>query len=196
VHGPAAAFELYKRPRSPRCSTLFLFSPFVGLAALAMSWFEARIPDLQLWIRCSRVSTMAIIPLHWTRYEHEHWLRSLSSPSHHDNPHDNASSVITTGAGSALGSASMRCNLANRRNASRRRSWLLPGCVADGLRVGGFPGKFPCAIRLWQESLPLFLADLRREGPISAYVAVTDCGLGPSEAFVEHLCGPNTKSHR
>jgi hypothetical protein len=42
----------------------------------------------------------------------------------------------------------------------------------------------------------LFLADLRREGPISAYVAVTDCGLDPSEAFVEHLCGPNTKSHR
>jgi hypothetical protein len=73
----------------------------------------------------------------------------------------------------------MRCDLANRRNASRRRSWLLPGCAVDGLRVGGFPGKLPCAIGLWQESLPLIWADLRREGPISAYVAMTDCRLDP-----------------
>ena len=37
--------------------------------------------------------------------------------------------------GLALGIAFMRCDLANRRNASRRRSRLLPGCAADELRV-------------------------------------------------------------
>jgi hypothetical protein len=36
--------------------------------------------------------------------------------------------------GFALSIAFMHCDLANRRNASRRRSWLLPGCAADELR--------------------------------------------------------------
>src|SRR5438045_6517037 len=47
--------------------------------------------------------------------------------------------------------------------------------------------KLPCAIGLWQESLTLTWADLRREGPISTYVAVTDYQIGSSEASVEHL---------
>ena len=48
--------------------------------------------------------------------------------------------------GFALGTTSMRCDLANRRNASRRRSWLLPGCAVDELRVlarlGDLEGRF------------------------------------------------------
>jgi hypothetical protein len=73
--------------------------------------------------------------LDWLKYKHkrEHQLRSLSL-SHYHNLHDNASSVITTIL-VCFGGASMRCDLANRRNASRRRSWLLPGCAADELRV-------------------------------------------------------------
>jgi hypothetical protein len=71
--------------------------------------------------------------LDWLRYEREHQLRPLSL-SHHHNLHDNASSVITTML-VCFGGASMRCDLANRRNASRRRSRLLPGCAADELRV-------------------------------------------------------------
>jgi hypothetical protein len=56
--------------------------------------------------------------LDWLRYEHEHQLRSLSSLSHHHNLHDNASSVITTVL-VCFGSASLRCDMANLRNASR-----------------------------------------------------------------------------
>jgi hypothetical protein len=40
----------------------------------------------------------------------------------------------------------MRCDLANRRNASRRRGWLLPSCTADELHVGGSPVSF---LRNW-----------------------------------------------
>jgi hypothetical protein len=38
--------------------------------------------------------------------------------------------------GFGLGIPSMRYNLANRRNASRRRRWLLPGFAVDELHVG------------------------------------------------------------
>ena len=58
--------------------------------------------------------------LDWLRSKHNHRLYSLSSLSHHHNPHDNASLVITT-ALVCLGSASMRCDLSNCRNASWRR---------------------------------------------------------------------------
>jgi hypothetical protein len=88
-----------------------------------------------------RQRSFPLSQLDWLRSKHNHRLCSTSSLSHHHNPHDNASSVITT-ASVCLGSASMRCDLANRRNASWRRGWLLPGCAADGLRVGGFPVSF------------------------------------------------------
>jgi hypothetical protein len=80
----------------------------------------------------------------------------------------------------------MQCDLANRRNASRRRGWLLPGCATSGLRVGGFLVSFPAQLGSRRSRLPLIWADLRREGPIAAYVAVTDCRIGSSEASVEH----------
>jgi hypothetical protein len=103
--------------------------------------------------------------------------------------------VITTVLVS-LGSASIRCHLASSRNASQRRGWLLPGCAADELRVGGFLVSYPVQLGSgWSLPPPFFLiwADLRREGPISAYVAATDWIVGAS---VEHPAGLNTKRRR
>jgi hypothetical protein len=52
--------------RLPPATLTRLNPPHVGLAAaedpLAIRRFEARIPDLLLWIRCSRVSATAIVP--------------------------------------------------------------------------------------------------------------------------------------
>ena len=93
----------------------------------------------------SATAIILLSQLDWLRSEHNHRLRSLSSLSHYHHPHDNASSVIAT-VSVCLGSASMRCDLANRRNASRRRGWLLPGCAVDELRVGGFPVSFPAQL--------------------------------------------------
>jgi hypothetical protein len=78
-------------------------------------------------------------------------------------------------------------NKTNSRNASHRRRRILPCCAADELRVGGFLGSFPCAIGLWQKTRPLIWADLRREGPISAYAAVTDCRLDPPKLLLSIL---------
>jgi hypothetical protein len=84
--------------------------------------------------------------LAWSRYKHEHRLCSLSLLSHHHNLHDNALSVITTVPVCFCG-ASMRYYLANRRNASRRRGWLLPSCAVD-LRVRERP-RWAAPLRPW-----------------------------------------------
>lgn len=87
-------------------------------------------------VECLRLQSFLSSQLDWLRYEHdhEHCLCSLSSLSHHYSPHDNASSVITT-VMVCFGSAFLRCDLANRINASQRRGWPLPGWSAE-LRVG------------------------------------------------------------
>ena len=154
----------------PRCSTIFLFNPFlipprgpsisscaldpylyrptpshpfIGLAVAENDGTAGLKPESS--ISLSRFDAVEYLrrqsflssQLDWLRYEHDHkhCLCSLSSLSHHHSPHDNASSVITTVI-ACFNSAFMRCDLANRRNASRRRGWLLPGCSAE-LRVGG-----------------------------------------------------------
>ena len=85
-----------------------------------------------------------------------------------------------------------QCLYAMRRSQSKKclaATWLGSAWLRrDGLRCRRLFSKLPCAIGLWQESLTLIWADLRREGPISTYVAVTDYRIGPSEASVGRLC--------
>jgi hypothetical protein len=104
-----------------------LESSFVGLAAAENRRGTASLkPESSTShsgvdaLECLRRRSFPLGQLDWLRSKHNHLLCSLSSLSHHYNPHDNASSVITT-ALVCLGSASMRCDLANRRNASWRR---------------------------------------------------------------------------
>jgi hypothetical protein len=66
-------------------------------------------------------------------------------------------------------------------------------CAADELRVGGFPVSFPGQLGSGRSCPPLIWAVLRREGPITAYVAATDWIVGAS---IEHPAGPNTKRRR
>jgi len=69
-------------------------------------------------LECLRRRSFPPSQLDWLKSKHSHPLCPLSSLSHHHYPHDNASSVITT-VSVSLGSAFMRCDLANRRNASQ-----------------------------------------------------------------------------
>jgi hypothetical protein len=80
----------------------------------------------------------------------------------------------------------MRCDQANQRNALRRRGWLLPGCAADELRVGGFLVSFSAQLGSGRSRLPLIWADLRRVGLISAYAAATKLQIGSSKDSVKH----------
>lgn len=71
----------------------------------------------------------------------------------------------------------MRHDLANRENASRRSSWLLPSYAAERLRVnsnGGDSVTFPYPGAADMRFVLGFGPDMRREGPISAYLSVAD----------------------
>lgn len=159
------------------------------------SRFEVRTLDLPLWLRCYWLSATAIVPLsHVALAEIWAWAGLT-----HSLLRCRTITTLTTMLGRwswqcrlCLGSASVRCDLANRRNASRWRGWLLPGCAADELRVSGSPVSF---LRNWAlaEVAPpwfwLIWGDLRWEGPISAYAAATSYRLG-RQSFCWASCGP------
>jgi len=95
-------------------------------------------------------------------------LTALFSPSHYHNPHGNASLGDRDSGGLPLAFPLCDMNLANRRNASRRRGQLLPS-YAVALRVGGRISVSSLASwRRRHELYALIWANLWREGPIAS----------------------------
>jgi hypothetical protein len=105
----------------------------------------------------------------------------LPSPSHRRTVTDLAGTPTPSSVGdvedNALVLRSCAANLANGRNASRQRGWLLPGCAADALRVDREISVSSLGWSRGDASCALIWADIWREEPKSAYVAVTEYRL-------------------